>query len=231
MNKESTKFCYSTPTELIAEKIPIIFDLAISKVQGLPQLDAAIMENLFWATVPPLNSVHPNEEPVVKLREQLKSISIGIAHVSVLKTREVLVKEKEKLAFPGIAHVSVLKTREVLVKKKEKLVNLLVALCSKVPKRMMQALTAKFQEIDKALRVKTGNLEEVDETRKYIDSLPNKIGELMAEIEAEDARDKFVGESWPTKLTRLAERQMDVLQGDEERYKDEMHEEQDSFIH
>lgn len=43
------------------------------QVQGIPLLEPAIMENLFWATIPPLNTVHPMEEQVVKMREQLAS--------------------------------------------------------------------------------------------------------------------------------------------------------------
>lgn len=34
------------------------------------------------------------------------------------------------------------------------------------------------------LRAKTNNLEEVDEQRKFIEGLPNKIAELMQDIEA-----------------------------------------------
>ena len=44
-------------------------------------------------------------------------------------------------------------------------------------------MTAKFQEIDRALRVKTKNVEDVDEMRKYIESMPNKIAELMVDVE------------------------------------------------
>ncbi len=38
------------------------------------------------------------------------------------------------------------------------------------------------------LRQKTATLEDVDEQRKYIDSLPNKILELMQELEAAKVR-------------------------------------------
>lgn len=78
--------------------------------------------------------------------------------------------------------------RELLIKKKEKLVGLLKALCSRVPKKMMAAVSAKFQEIDKVLRVKTTCVEDVDEQRKYIESLPNKIAELMQDVETTKVR-------------------------------------------
>jgi dynein heavy chain len=36
-----------------------LFDVAISRTQGLSSLEPAIMENLFWASTPVLSSVHP----------------------------------------------------------------------------------------------------------------------------------------------------------------------------
>ena len=38
------------------------------------------------------------------------------------------------------------------------------------------------------LRAKPANLEEVDEQRKYIESLPNKIGELLGDLEGSKVR-------------------------------------------
>ena len=52
-----------------------------------------------------------------------------------------------------------------------------------IPFHTRQAADAKFKEIEKILRGKTGGLEDVDEQRKYIDSLPNKINELMGDLE------------------------------------------------
>lgn len=45
----------------------------------------------------------------------------------------------------------------------------------------------------------------------------------------DDAREKFVGESWAGRLVRQAERQAEVLELDERRYRDEMGGEQSSF--
>ena len=61
---------------------------------------------------------------------------------------------------------------------------MLKALSARVPKRMMAAVTSKFQEIERALRVKTNSIEDVDEMRKYIEQLPMKIAELYQDIEA-----------------------------------------------
>lgn len=86
----------------------------------------------------------------------------------------------------------------------------------------------------------------MDEQRHYIESLPNKVYELMADVEAqrgwyellegmryllpeEDLKEKFAGESWGMRLTRQAEKQLEVLAGDEARFKGEMITEQDMF--
>lgn len=44
-----------------------------------------------------------------------------------------------------------------------------------LPARCAQAVDGKFKEIEKVLRIKTTCLEEVDEARKYIEGLPNKV--------------------------------------------------------
>ena len=48
-----------------------IFEHAVQKVSGILHLEPAIMESLFWASVPTLNTVHPMEENVVRLRKAL----------------------------------------------------------------------------------------------------------------------------------------------------------------
>ncbi|GLI62391.1 hypothetical protein VaNZ11_005010 [Volvox africanus] len=146
----------------------------------------------------------------------------------------------------GLVQVNIVKTRELLVKKQEKLVSLLKGLAARVPRRAMASVSSKFAEIDRALKAKANNLEDVDEQRKYIEALPNKVNDLMADVEAqrgwyelleqlrfllpeEDLREKFQGESWAVRLGRQAERQLEVLATDESRYKNEMFIEQDMF--
>ncbi|KAG2439747.1 hypothetical protein HYH02_010624 [Chlamydomonas schloesseri] len=146
----------------------------------------------------------------------------------------------------GLVQVNLVKTRELLVKKQEKLVALLKSLAARVPRRAMNAVSIKFAEIDRALKAKATNLEDVDEQRRYIESLPNKVSELMADVEAQrgwyelleglryllpedDVKEKFAGESWGMRLTRQAERQLEVLASDEARFKGEMVTEQDMF--
>lgn len=43
----------------------------LPQVTGIPVLEPSIMEELFWAMVPHLNTVHPMEEWVVKGREEI----------------------------------------------------------------------------------------------------------------------------------------------------------------
>ncbi|KAJ9531689.1 hypothetical protein QJQ45_021839, partial [Haematococcus lacustris] len=166
--------------------------------------------------------------------------------IAALRLAGTLADQELSLADSPTVALRASQVRETLLKKQEKVVSLLKALCARVPRKMMTAVTAKFVEIEKVLRAKTSCLEDVDEQRKYIEALPNKVMELMLEIEAskpwyeqletlrhllpeDEARDKFTGEAWPAKLQRLAERQLAVLEEDESKYKEEMSSEQDSF--
>jgi dynein heavy chain len=67
---------------------------------------------------------------------------------------------------PLACHHRASQVRESLIKKKEKLVALLKGLCARVPRKMMAGVVSKFGEIERVLRAKTNNLEDVDEQRK-----------------------------------------------------------------
>ena len=45
--------------------------LLFKQVTGIPVLEPFVMEELFWAIVPQLTSVHPMEDWVLRGREQL----------------------------------------------------------------------------------------------------------------------------------------------------------------
>eukprot|EP00878_Enallax_costatus_P016966 GHUV01017809.1.p1 GENE.GHUV01017809.1~~GHUV01017809.1.p1 ORF type:complete len:1283 (+),score=439.89 GHUV01017809.1:87-3935(+) len=68
---EGGGFAYSTPVETIHSKIIAVFDRAISKLQGLNQLEPGIMDQLFWPSALLLNSVHLQEEVTVRARDAL----------------------------------------------------------------------------------------------------------------------------------------------------------------
>jgi hypothetical protein len=57
-NKEGTRFVLSTPPGAVVAKLLGLFDGALGRTQGLHTLEPAIMENLFWASVPVLSTVH-----------------------------------------------------------------------------------------------------------------------------------------------------------------------------
>ncbi|KXZ54227.1 hypothetical protein GPECTOR_5g319 [Gonium pectorale] len=174
---------------------------------------------------------------LMEVRNEIKRASVDL---------EALMESVPTGISLGLVQVNLAKTRELLVKKQEKLVSLLKLLAARVPRRAMAAVSAKFAEIDRTLKLKANNLEDVDEQRKYIEALPNKIADLMADVEAQrgwyelleqlryllpedDLREKFAGESWGSRLVRQAERQLEVLVADETRYKSEMLIEQDIF--
>lgn len=71
----------------------------------------------------------------------------------------------------------------MLVSKKQKLVRALKDAMSRVPRRVIAAVSAKFVELDKKLRQKPSSIEEVADQRQFIESLPRKVTELVAEME------------------------------------------------
>lgn len=84
----------------------------------------------------------------------------------------------------GIAIRDCLQVRELLVAKKQKLIRALKDALSRVPRRIIAAVSAKFLELDKRLRQSPTNIEEVADQRQFVDSLPRKVNELVAEMEA-----------------------------------------------
>ena len=71
----------------------------------------------------------------------------------------------------------------MLVSKKQKLVRALKDAMSRVPRRVIAAVSAKFVELEKKLRQKPNSIEEVADQRQFIESLPRKVTELVAEME------------------------------------------------
>ncbi|KAF5829735.1 dynein heavy chain, N-terminal region 2-domain-containing protein [Dunaliella salina] len=288
--KDGTRFQYSTSLDAIIPRFCAVYDNSLNKVSGIPVIEPAVMEELFWAIVPQLRAVHPLEEWVVKGREELVArITAALvpvreylalydtfepllrlspeSYVAALEAKgeelalaEVKAEIKKHsqelaalydalpsgMAVGGLVYVNTQKVREVLLKKKEKLVALLRSLCARIPRKMMSVVSSKFSEIERVLRQKPEKLEDVHEQRKFIDGLPQAIGTLMQDIEStrpwyeylelqkygltdEEAKDKFLGVSWPAKLQRLADRQLTALEDDESRFREDMFQEQDGF--
>ena len=53
-----------------------------------------------------------------------------------------------------------------------------------MPRRIVAAVAVKFGEVEKKLRMKPNNIEEVADQRQFIDALPRKVAELVAEMDA-----------------------------------------------
>ena len=74
--------------------------------------------------------------------------------------------------------------RDLLISKKQRLVRSLKESLSRVPRRIVASVAAKFTEVEKRLRLKPNNIEEVADQRQFIESLPRKVAELVAEADA-----------------------------------------------
>ncbi|WIA11828.1 hypothetical protein OEZ85_011917 [Tetradesmus obliquus] len=287
---EGASFTYSTPIDSMHSKIIAVFDRAIAKLQGLSQLEPAIMDQLFWPSVPLLNAVHLQEEVTVRARDALsgcvlaslqplrsylakyaayeplltlnveayvealaaKGTELGLADISrEVASHSAELAHMEEHLLPtvclGLVQVNCMKVREALLRKKEKLVGMLKALVTRVPRSMVAATSAKFSELERQLKVKASSIEEVDQQRKFIAGLPAKMASLVAEVEGaqpwyaalesmryllpeDDAKDKLMGQSWQIKLLRQADRSLELLDGDEAKYADELTAQQEAFV-
>ena len=53
-----------------------------------------------------------------------------------------------------------------------------------MPRRIVAAVAAKFGEVEKRLRMKPNSIEEVADQRQFVEALPRKVAELVAEMDA-----------------------------------------------
>ena len=78
--------------------------------------------------------------------------------------------------------------RDLLISKKQRVVRSLKEALSRVPRRIIASAAAKFGEVEKKLRMKPSSIEEVADQRQFIESLPRKVAELVAEMDGAQAR-------------------------------------------
>ncbi|KAF6265909.1 dynein heavy chain 2 [Scenedesmus sp. NREL 46B-D3] len=287
---EGASFTYSTPISSMHSKVVAVFDRAITKLQGLSQLEPAIMDLLSWPSVPLLNAVHLQEEVTVRARDAVsgcllaslqplccylakyaayeplltmsveayvdvlaaKGTELGLADISrEVASHSAELAHMEEHLLPtvnlGLVQVNCMKVREALLRKKEKLVCMLKTLVARVPRSMLAATSSKFSELERQLKAKASSIEEVDQQRNFISELPAKMASLVAEVEVaqpwyaalesmryllpeEDAKDKLAGQSWQVKLLRQADRSLELLDGDEAKYADELTTQQEAFV-
>eukprot|EP00775_Hariotina_reticulata_P004794 gene4794-5043_t len=209
---DGSDFAYSIPVDSIRSRILAVLDKGISKLQGLPQLEPAVMDQLFWPTVPVLNSVHLQEDITVQARgalhlAQYKAhaplLALDVdAHVADLTAKQPgLAELAEKVTAHsleltameehlegtvnlGLVQISCSKVREALLRKKGKLVGLLKALVAKTPRSMMATASAQFSELEHKISAKPASIEELDMQRRLMAQLPDKVAPLQAEIDA-----------------------------------------------
>ncbi|KAJ1566068.1 Dynein heavy chain 1, axonemal [Nowakowskiella sp. JEL0078] len=66
------KVMYNVDPASFEQVILSIFDKAMTIVEGLPQLEPIVLDQMFWATKPTLQIPHNKERPILILREALK---------------------------------------------------------------------------------------------------------------------------------------------------------------
>eukprot|EP00803_Ostreobium_quekettii_P000128 evm.model.scf_11.7 EVM.evm.TU.scf_11.7 scf_11:47578-52580(+) len=104
------QFAYSSDPEEIPGKMVSVVDHAISCVQGIPQLEPSIMDKMFWAHIPLLNTPHPMEPHIVGIRDEIR----GMWEAPVRIAQDYLRHFEHFLPFVSLdidAYVEDLKTR------------------------------------------------------------------------------------------------------------------------
>lgn len=66
------RFSYSTPIDSFLESPLLCFDKALTQIQSMVRIERRVMKKLFWSFDPVMNTVHPSEEWVVKLRGEVE---------------------------------------------------------------------------------------------------------------------------------------------------------------
>ena len=122
------------------------------------------------------------------------SVNLGLTALQLGKVRlECHFCNTSKVRSPQMSHrVCHVQVRDLLGSKKQKLVRALKEAMSHVPRRVIAAVSAKFVELDKKLRQKPTNIEEVADQHQFIEFLPRKVTELIAEMETAQVWSKTV---------------------------------------
>ena len=183
------------------------------------------------------------------LKAKGEDLTLGELKVEIANAKKELEALKETIPTSkvvGPCMVSCSKVRDKLVAKRERLVQLLVELVAWVPKQAMMAISAKYNAINQELKKPCVTIEEVDAMRKYIEDLPRNIFDLKGEVSGtkewykalgemrytlpeDDFKEKDKGETWHMKLQRTVAGTEKILESDQNKYQDEMLEEQESF--
>ena len=178
-----------------------------------------------------------------------EDISLDLLKKTIAESEEYLAHLKSSIPLSivvGSYMVNTGKVREFLISKQSDLIAKVKDVVVEIPKKRVREICQKYEEIDRKLKVKTQKPEDVDDMRRLMENIPTKNAELREEIlslndyynclydmrytlSESDSQSAFVGSFWGVKIERLMESTTQVLEKDQERYEDEMDEEQDSF--
>ncbi|GBF98747.1 dynein heavy chain axonemal [Raphidocelis subcapitata] len=201
-----------------------------------------------WKRYEPLLALSVEAE-VERLAARGAELTLGEVQASV--ARAVADLREMEAALPatmnlGLVQVNCVKVRDLLLRKQERLATALKSLTARMPREMLAAVGAKFADLERRLRTKATSIEEVDAQRRLVAELPAKMVPLLAEVEAaqpwydalegmrhlladDEARDRLAGGSWAARLTRQAQRAVELLDVDQAKLTDEMGAAQGAF--
>ena len=279
---------YSTSLDKFVTTMIKVFDQGITSMQGIHSIEPSIMENLFWGSIPILNTVHPMEPQVISAREKLESVvklslesltayleqytqynhlleldvaqycndlinneelSLDMLKKCISENEKNLVSLKNTIpsnVVVGSYMVHCNKVRDHLIVKQAELISKVKDVVAEIPKKRVKEICQKYEDIDRKLKVKTQKPEDVDDMRRLMETIPSKNEELRNEVLSlneyydclhdiryklsdTDSNAKFTGSFWSLRIERLLTSTTEVLEKDQERYEEEMNEEQDSF--
>ncbi|KAL0019092.1 hypothetical protein WJX77_000912 [Trebouxia sp. C0004] len=183
------------------------------------------------------------------LQAKSEELSLSEVQAEINKHQRELVAMQSALPASinlGFTALQLVKVRDLIISKKQRLIRSLKEALSRVPRRIVAAVAAKFGEVEKRLRLKPSNIEEVADQRQFIDALPRKVAELIAEMDAaqgwygalenmryslpdEDAREKAAGEAWPTRIERFKEAALSASEAETKKYEEVQQSEQSAF--
>lgn len=195
---------------------------------------------------------HLLELDVNKFCQELSTredINLDVLKTTITENEEYLAHLKTSIPtsiIVGSYMVHTGKVREFLLAKQNDLIAKVKDVVVEIPRKRVREICQKYEEIDRKLKVKTQNPEDVDDMRRLMETVPSKNAELREEIQSlndyynclhdmrytmtdSDSQSKFVGTFWGVKIERLLVSTTEVLDKDQERYEDEMDEEQESF--
>ncbi|CAM6094963.1 unnamed protein product [Calypogeia fissa] len=177
----------------------------------------------------------------LKLKELLEEVKVHKVEQDSLDRRI-----PNMISF-GTFQVTCKKIRTSLMQKKQQLIDIVMQIISSTPKNLGLDKGKRFEEIERQLKTKTHNPEDVAAQKEFIFTVPGKVIELRQEIEQLDVwytamedlqfplsdgdfSQQWILLTWPSKIEKLCEKTEKNLYADNDRYQREMEGEQAIFV-